>query len=79
MIAKYHKLNLFDGGKNTPKLSNSFNTNSQGDTCIHEIQTVDGKQKGINTILQKQGIWRNGTKKPEALHLLLAQLDFFPE
>ena len=47
-----NKLNLGDGGKNTPKLRNTrFNGQEQ------KMQHEDGIQKGIRTILQERELW----------------------
>ena len=72
------RLNLKDGGKNVPKIRDGFFFNEQGDRITHPMQTEDGKQKGLRSILSERGLWRDGMKKPEALEVLLKQPDFEP-
>jgi hypothetical protein len=51
----YKALNLGDGGKNVPLIRNST-WNGE----IFNMQTPDGKQKGIKTILVERGAWIDG-------------------
>ena len=73
------KLNLKDGGKNTPVLRDGFYTNADGDRIVHDMQTDNGKQKGLRTILTERGLWIDGMSRKEALDLLLQQEDFNPD
>ena len=50
-------LNLSDGGKNTKSLRDTFWNGN-----IQLMQTPDGKQKGIRTILMERNLWIDGLK-----------------
>jgi transposase len=43
------------------------------------MQTDNGKQKGLRTILTERGLWIDGMSRKEALDLLLQQEDFNPD
>ena len=45
---------------------------------VHTMQTEEGFQKGLETIILERGLWRYGMKKYNALALLLQQDDFDP-
>ena len=70
------KLNLKDGGKNTPILRDGLYIYQNVNIVVHSILTVEGFQKGLKTILLEHGLWRDGTKKDDALALLPQQDDF---
>ena len=73
------KLNLKDGGKNTPLLRDGWYYNDRGEKVVHVMQTEEGIQKGIRTILMERGLWVNGMNKDDALEVLLTQEDFNPD
>ncbi len=51
------KLNLGDGGKNTPLLRNGWFVNQSGERVEQVMQREDGVQKGLRTILLERGLW----------------------
>ena len=53
------KLNLSDGGANVPKLRPTSFKNAQGVTVDQPMQTAAGVQKGVKTILQERGKFKN--------------------
>ena len=50
--------------------------NRDGNREIQIMLTADGKQKGIRTILQERGLWRDGMTAKEGRKLLSEQMDF---
>ena len=70
------KLNFKDGGKNTHILRYGLYIDQNGHRDVHTMQTAEGFQKGLKTILLERGLWRYGMKKDDALDLLLQQ-DYF--
>jgi len=64
------KLNLSDGGKNTPIMRE---TNYNG--LAQKLQ-YNGIQKGIKTILTERGLWIDGMRLDAARALLSSQPDF---
>ena len=54
-------LNLSDGGKNTPKLRNGWYIRN-GQRIEYQMQTENGMQKGLRTILQDRELWTPGLK-----------------
>ncbi len=73
------KLNLKDGGKNTPLLRDGFFFNDSDEKIIHPMQTEAGIQKGLRRILQERKLWVPRMSKAAALELLLQQPDFHPD
>ena len=73
------KLNLKDGGGNTPLLRNGYYKRPDGAILVHMMQTKAGVQKGLSTILAKKGLWVSGTKKQLALQVLFQKDYFYPE
>ena len=72
------KLNLKDGGKNTPIMRDGFYIDQNGHRAVHAMLTAEVFKKGLKTILLERGLWRYGIKKDGALALLLQQDDFDP-
>ena len=71
-------LNLKDGEKNTPILRDGFYIDKNGHRFfqVHTMQTSEGFQKRLKTVLLERGLWRDGMKKQGDLYLLLQQ-DYF--
>ena len=69
-------LNLSDGGKNVQKQRAGWFINSNGVRVEQSMQTHDGKQKGVRTILTERGLWNPILKLPTARALLSEQSDF---
>ena len=72
------KINLKDGGENTPILRYGFYIDQNRHRVVHTILTAEGFQKGLKKILLECGFWRDGNKKDDALALLLQQDHFYP-
>ena len=72
------KLNLKDGGKNTPIMRDGFYIDQNGHRAVHAMLTAEVFKKGLKTIILEHGLRRYGMRKDEALYLLLQQDDFYP-
>ena len=65
------KLNLKDGGENTPIMIDGFHIDQNVHRVVYTMQTAELFQKGLKTITLEHGLWRDGIKKDDALALLL--------
>lgn len=70
------KLNLSDGGKNTPIMKDGYFTDANGMVQVHKMTNEKGEQKGLKAILEERGLWLNRYKKKDAVEVLLDQPDF---
>ena len=57
------KLNLNNGGENTPLLHDGYYRRPDGIRVVHVMQTEASAQKGIFKILTGWGLWLTGMKK----------------
>ena len=71
------RLNLKDGGANLKVIMrDGWFVNQEGERVTHLFKNANNQQKGLKTILSERGLWRDGTKKGDAVDLLRAQPDF---
>ena len=70
------KLNLGDGGRNVSQLRNGWFIDESGEKVGHCLQTSDGVQKGIPTVLQERSLWVPTMNAKEARETLEKQPDF---
>ena len=69
-------LNLSDGGKNVQKQRAGWFISPDGVRVEQSMQTPEGIQKGVRTILAERGIWNPTFKLTTARELLSKQPDF---
>ena len=76
------RLNLGDGGKNTPTLRQGWYLDAEGNRITHVLQhppqgTTPPLPKGVKCILEERGLWpASGLKLPVARLVLASQPDF---
>ena len=71
-----NRLNLKDGGKNVSQLINGWFNDSAGIVVEQTMVSASGKQKGIRSIMQEQGLFDPGMKLDDARKILESQPDF---
>ena len=74
------RLNLKDGGKNVKPMRNGWFVDQNGDIVSQSMQTKNGVQKGIKTILTERGLWPDpGMSLLDAKNTLSQQPDFLEQ
>ncbi|CEG48686.1 uncharacterized protein PHALS_06496, partial [Plasmopara halstedii] len=70
------KLNLSDGGKHVSSMRSGWFIDDRGAKVEQCMQTEDGVQKGLRTILMERNLWNPGMSAKEARETLSKQPDF---
>lgn len=70
------RLNLKDGGNNVNPMRPGWFMGANGQRVVQKMQTDEGKQKGLRTILEERSLFIPGTKLNECRTLLAQQPDF---
>jgi hypothetical protein len=73
-----NRLNLSDGGKNVKLMRSGWYMGPNGERCVQPMQ-INGKQKGVRTILAERGLMAAGTQLKEARKILASQADFLEQ